>query len=747
MKRVLSEGGWWCLMVAAVLSGCASRDIRFGEKASTEAECPPALTEIEYPLSEIEPVEDLIGSGAPRTIRNSERHDYWDMSLEDSIHLALRHSKVMRDLGGKVLRAPESVPTAMDPAIQETDPRYGVEAALSAFDAQFSTSLFTEQNDRRLNNRYLGTEGVFTQTFDVFQTEVAKRSVTGSEFSVRHGFDFDRNSNAGNQFQDGAWNTVLEGEFRHSLLQGGGVDFNRIAGPGSTPGVYNGVLVARVKTDVSLADFQIGLRDLVCDVENAYWDLYFAYRDLDTKVRARDASLSTWRRVDALHRSGKKGGELEKEAQAREQYYRFEADAQNALMGRPLEGTRTHNGSRPGTFRPTPGVYSAERRLRLLIGLPPNEELVIRPLDEPPAAPSSFDWYSVASEALGRRPELRRQQWKVKARELELAASRNYLLPDLDIVGRYRWRGFGEDLLDPNRSGTRLDAYSELTSGDFQEWQLGMEMSLPIGFRQGHTAVRNAQFRLSRARCLLLEQKRQVLNDLSGAVSEVDRAYHLLETNINRAHAAEQQMKVLQALYEEAEKVEFFVVLDAQRRYVEALRLYYQSRVEYALALRNVHFERGGLLDYCQLWLAEGSWPQKAYSDAARREHRRGHPKAIDYRIKRPPIIASGYTSMPSIVVPEVPPEQSPPENGPTEALLIPDSPYSPHAERIPGPRPANSQADQPQPLVLTLPPSQRPSRFARDGTGPSRSVNTSRVVPLPPVQVAVRPDEMSSLR
>ena len=637
MKRILSESAWLYLVIAALLSGCASHDIHFGEKSLSDVDCPATLTEIEYPLTETVPVEDLIGSGAPRELQASAAHDYWDIRLQDAIHLALRHSKVMRDLGGKVLRAPQSVPTAMDPAIQETDPRYGVEAALSAFDAQLSTSLFTEQNDRRYNNLFLGTNGFFTQNFDVFQTEIAKRSVTGSQFSFRHGFDFDRNSNTGNQFRDGAWNTVLEGEFRHSLLQGGGVDFNRIAGPGSTPGVYNGVLIARIKTDVSLADFQIGLRDLVCDVENAYWDLYFAYRDLDTKIKARDASLNTWRRVEALHRSGKKGGELEKEAQAREQYYRFEADVQNALMGRPVEGTRTYNGNRPGAFRPTPGVYSAERRLRLLMGLPPHDELLIRPCDEPPAAPSRFDWYMIASETLSRRPELRRQQWEVKARELELAASKNYLLPDLDVVGRYRWRGFGEDLLDPNRSGTRFDtAYGDLTSGDFQEWQLGMEMSLPIGFRQGHTAVRNAQFRLSRARCLLLEQKRQVLNDLSGAVSEVDRAYHLLETNINRAHAAEQQMKVLQALYEEAEKVEFFVVLDAQRRYVEALRLYYQSRVEYALALRNVYFEQGVLLDHCQVWLAEGSWPQEAYSDAAQREHRRGSPKAIDYRIKRP---------------------------------------------------------------------------------------------------------------
>jgi len=79
-------------------------------------------------------------------------------------------------------------------------------------------------------------------------------------------------------------------------------------------GVYNGVLIARVRTDVSLADFEIGIRNLLSNVENAYWDLSYAYRDLDTKVRARDTALESWRRVHALYRTGRRGGEAEKEA-------------------------------------------------------------------------------------------------------------------------------------------------------------------------------------------------------------------------------------------------------------------------------------------------------------------------------------------------------------------------------------------------------------------------------------------------
>ena len=139
----------------------------------------------------------------------------------------------------------------------------------------------------------------------------------------------------------------MEVEVKHPLLRGGGLEYNRIAGPKGQPGVYNGVLIARIRTDQSLAGFQLGLRDLLSNVENAYWDLYFAYRDLDTKTRARDTALETWRRINALYRAGRRGGEAEKEAQAREQFYRFEEDVQNALMGRSLEGCLLYTSPSP----------------------------------------------------------------------------------------------------------------------------------------------------------------------------------------------------------------------------------------------------------------------------------------------------------------------------------------------------------------------------------------------------------------
>ncbi len=625
MPRLIA---WLIPMLAALpiaLSGCR-HERHCGNMPYDDSALGVALTKIEYPDLEVPACDTTFPVEAPRTLRDLSDVRYWDLTLEETVRLALMNSDVLRDLGGAVVRSPETSTTSFDPAVQETDPRFGVEGALSAFDAQLNSRLLAERVDRRLNNRFLGQLG-FLQGDNVnWDTEIVKRAATGSRFALRQHIDSLRDNNAGNQFPypDDAWTAWYEAEARQPLLQGGGINFNRIAGPGATPGVYNGVLVARIRTDISLADFEIALRDFTSNVENAYWDLYYAYRDLDAKVRARDIALDTWRRIQALNESGRRGGEAEKEAQAREQYYRFEADVQDALAGRPLDGTRTNNGSRPGTFRGLPGVLVNERRLRLLMGVVPEQSTLIRPADEPFPASIVFDWGSISTESLARRSELRRQRWQIKRRELELLATRNFLLPRLDAIGLYRFRGFGDSLLDPQRNGVRFDnAFQDLTTGDFQEWQAGLEFSMSLGFRQAYVAMRNAELQLSRDRALLRAQEQEVLYDLAQAVAEMDRGFVVLQTNYNRMIAAREQVAAVQAAFDD-DRIQFIAVLDAQRRQAEDESQYYRSRVEYAVGIKNVHFEKGTMLDYLGIATTEGPWPDKAYDDAARREASRG---------------------------------------------------------------------------------------------------------------------------
>ncbi|MGD9723898.1 MAG: TolC family protein [Pirellulales bacterium] len=666
--------------------------------------------------SNCEPVNGQLplSTQAPLTIDESAPPPPWELSLADAVRIGLENSKVLRDLGGSVLRTPQLAQTIHDPAIQASDPRFGMEGALAAFDAQLTTSLMAYHNDRAFNNLFLGGGTfLFRQDLDNFVTELAKTTATGARFAVRQHIDYDANNALANVFHS-YYNVNFETEFRQPLLQGAGVEFNRIAGPNGTPGQINGVVIARINNDISTAWFEIALRDYISNVENAYWDLYYAYRELDAKIAARDESLKTWRIIQANVQEGRGYSKLQ-EVQALEQYYHFQEEVLDALGGRNVDRTRTYNGSSGGTFRGVGGVQAAERRLRMWMGVPINDGKLIRPTDEPPSVKVVHDWCQLAEEALARRPELRRQQAEVERRDMELVASRNFLLPRLDIVGLYRWRGYGHDLIGAWDGMMPYDnAFANLTSGQFQEWELGFQYNMPIGFRREYAAVRNAQFQVARERAILEEQERQAIHDLSAAIADVTRAYDVMQVAYNRLKAAEDQYgRAKDGFFELGGKVSLELVLDARLRFADSETSFHRSRIDYAVALKNVHFEKGSLLDYNGAVLADGHVWQGAQADIARKKILAGEMPDLNYGIaerdrslgerlptgKPPASKTPGEPTLRPVNFLEVLPVES---NSPRSQTALP--PMSPQASALP------ASSDGVQPAGWTLLPSAQQS-------------------------------------
>ncbi len=562
-------------------------------------------TQIEYPDVETRPEDNpsVLESSAPITLRNVADLPTWNLSLEEAVRTALLHSTVMRDAGGRVVTQPQGSQTIFDPALSEADPTLGVEAALAAFDADFSTSLVIGQDERSFTN--FGTGGISGVQVNsgTFLAEITKTAATGTQFSLRNQTDYSRRNTGGISFFPSGYDTMIEGEFRHPLLQGAGLGFNRIAGPNSAPGQYNGVLLARLNNDIALTDFERAVRDLVRDVERAYWNLYFAYRDLEAKLARRDAALATWVRGQAELEFGKVSGE--REALVRAQYYESRVQLENSLSGSSGTGG---------------GVHYSERSLRRLMGLPTNDGRLIRPSDKPLRTDVVFDWDECLTEALWRRSELRRQKWTVKQRELQLAAAENFLMMRLDMVGQYRWRGHGDELLG-NSGVPNSSAYQDLFGGNLQGWQFGLQLSTPIGNRQAHAAFRHAELQLARENALLKEQELQVAHELADSFAELDRAFAVAKSNFNRAIAAQQQADLVDHAYL-LSKITLENVLDAQSRSANATSDFYQSLVQYTIAVADLHYTRGSLLDYHQIQLTEGPWTEWAHTSALKQARR-----------------------------------------------------------------------------------------------------------------------------
>ncbi|MDZ7617045.1 MAG: TolC family protein, partial [Patescibacteria group bacterium] len=247
-------------------------------------------------------------------------------------------------------------------------------------------------------------------------------------------------------------------------------------------------------------------------------------------------------------------------------------------------------------------------------------------------------------EALARNAELREQKWVVKRREMELMASKNFLLPRLDAVGRYRWLGLGHELLNSGSSNfldTDSNAYASMTNGRFQEWLLGFELSVPLGFRREMAGVRNAQMIVARERARLQEMELELSHQISHYIREMESQYVLTQTNWNRRAAAQRQVQAVAEAYDTG-TVTIDVLLEAQRRLAVAESDFFRSVVDYNTAIMQVHKQKGSLLEHSGVFLTEGPWPAKAYFDAHRRARERDAGVYLDYGFTRPKVISRG---------------------------------------------------------------------------------------------------------
>lgn len=612
-----------CMLATSVaaISGCAAdRDVWSKTVGNNTCEVDPISDRVDKPSPEIYQSSYSAPPITADMLQNGEFNSYTDLNLDDVVRMALQHSTVMRDLGGVVLRSPDTVKTKFNPGLTQTDPRFSMEAALSAFDAQLSASAMYSNNDRLYNNAFFagGTSG-FVQDLHEYSVSLDKRTATGALLSLRSRTLYDNNNAPANNFTN-YYESLIEAEIRQPLLQGAGLEFNRIAGPGAQPGLYNGILIAKTNSDISQHEFQIAIRDYLSNVENAYWDLYLAYRELDARKKAMEEALDVWRAEDAKAKAegigNVQGGEEsylrgKNEFLARQQYYKFKADVDDSISGRLLQGTQTRNGSNGGTLQGSGGVLAAERRLRLLIGLPASDGSLLRPAEDPTMAKVLYDWSTVQQEALTQRAELRRQQLVVKKREMELLAAENFLNPRLDAIARYRVRGLGDDLIanGPNSGNLPNSSVGNLFSGEHQEYMIGVELQMPVGFRQAHAAVSNAEFAVAHAQAIYKEQQREVVNDLSAAIADAARAHLAIENNLNQYLAARSYLDALNARRVNNLNDPPDLILDAQTRLVEAEVRLFRSRAEYAVALKNIQYEKGTLLNYANLHMVNYDTP------------------------------------------------------------------------------------------------------------------------------------------
>ncbi|WP_182865811.1 TolC family protein [Rhodopirellula sp. JC639] len=649
------------LVLAIVLAtGCTPTQPFFVNESPDLQHYLNTATSIEYPDVEVASMPEATESLPPLTVGN-HNYEFWNMTLEECVTMALQNARFLMTTGGTaetrqniaaqfVSGSPGQFGSVYDVALQQsttqsipitTDsngnrllPRGavranqigGVEDALAEFDAVVSGFIDSSTTDRPQN---VGSGNTINRQFTVAQNSsqqsaISKRFATGGVATLRQQILYSRNNtelSSISRLYASDYTAIVEAQVQHPLLRNRGTYINRIP-----------VMLASMNEDISIATFEQQIRNLVRDVEVAYWDLYLTYRAVATATIARDSAQATAEFTKLNMDAGT--GTIQELSQSVGQYWNLQRRLTAALNGSNLPGDDRF------------GVYGRERALRELLGLTATDGRLIRPIDEPTQARVDFQWSDSVAQMLYLSPELRSQKYSIKQAELELALAKNQVLPDVNLSLLYRYVGLGDTLGPPGRDrdpfpAAGSSALASLTSGDFQEGVVRLEFSMPVGVRRELARIRNAQLTLRQRQEFLQESERLAVSQLSDAIGKSASHFSQLQDAANEWQAAEQEVDARMLEYQKGLSP-VNVVLQSQQRRAEAQISYYRALVEYNKSINYVDYLRGTLLANSNIALREGPWNSKAYCDALERARERSAGYKLQYGVTRPGVVRRG---------------------------------------------------------------------------------------------------------
>ncbi len=598
-------------------------------------------------------VPDRLQFESPSVFANAELR-YCDVTVNDVIRIAMNNSKVLRDLGGRIVSQPNQTVTSDIPELVRSNPSTGVAAALAAFDAQWKGTLNYSKTENGLRNPIVGSAiTTIKQERGLGSVGITKVGQAGTRFSITHGLLYDAD-NVGvppSRFGE-AYDTYMFLEGRHPLARGGGRVYNAVAGPNSPYGTYNGYWIAGIRSDIADDELRISTRDYVYNVIRGYWLLRFAYDNVKTRQSARDIAFDELQIVEGKHAEG-----IIDETvllQAKEKYLSAQQLYEDSVAGPPERKLAGLLGPTGALISGTElGLRTLERRLRLQIGLPAGEGGLLRPIDEPLQAPIQFDFQEVLRMSMVSRPELRRQAKVVESHRMEWLAARNLRLPSVDLVGSYRSHGFGRTVFG-DASIPQDSSVGEFLRGNLQDISAGVEITRPVGNRLAATAERNAMVAISRENAILEAQQLEISHEVTSALAEIERCLRALQTSEERVRVAAKAYENLAAKFEEGISISKESVLESKRAVVELKLGAAIARVDYSIALASLSVAQGTLLNEVAIFC--GSDPTMTtssmmtnFSEASISDKVKGIPQGI----KASPVSATSVVTLGRPVVNE----------------------------------------------------------------------------------------------
>jgi outer membrane protein TolC len=382
-----------------------------------------------------------------------------------------------------------------------------------------------------------------------------------------------------------AWTTQIGVEARLPLMQNRAIDPSRRA-----------IRVAQVGKERSTLALRRTLLETVNAVEQAYWTLVAAQRDVDIKQQS--VALAEQQRADVQARIDGKTVPESDIAQPTAEIGRRKGDLYASEEARAR----------------------AERALKLLMlenESDPLWDTELQAVDAPDIAPvagqtaaerTTAELQAALKDATEYRPELADVAARLKQQDIDIEAANDRLKPQLDLVASYTARGLSGSkhdatvpfagipvVFNDEFDGGPFTSLHNLARMRFPDASVGVQVSIPLGNRAAKADVAVAQSTRRQTVTFRDKEAQRIAVEVRNAVTGLQTALQRWEAARGSREAAEVQLQAEQDRFE-AGLTTTFLVLTRQNDLVAARVAETTALTAYRRSLAELARARGTLL-------------------------------------------------------------------------------------------------------------------------------------------------------
>ncbi|PYQ34738.1 MAG: hypothetical protein DMF55_08810 [Acidobacteria bacterium] len=471
------------------------------------------------------------------------------LSLAEAVALAVANNQ---DLNVSVYNAEAS--------------RYVLFSNMGIFDPLAEAALTRAHNEQPAASQLSGAQVTTSDTTD-FSARVTQLAPTGGTFSL--GFTGNRTStNSTFFFVNPSYNTGLTLSLSQPLLRNFGRDTTTWL-----------IRTSRNDRDATYQTFVRSVQGTVNAVDQAYWDLVYALKNLEVKKEARslaaDLNRITKIKIDV--------GSLAPIDIVQTEVGIAKAE-QDIIIAEGLIG-------------------DAQDRLKRLLNFDTAKYSVpIVPTDDVRAEATSVPVDEGIKSALERRPEILATQYNVDSDRIRYEYWRNQTRPALDLVGSYGYSGLGGTTTIRDEMGNVLsrttgnfgDAFQQILDREFKNWSIGLQFSYPILNRRARGQRGAALYTWEAGKAGLSVVEQNVVLEVRSTARDIETSRRSIAAAQKSRELAERNLDAERKKYENGMTTSFQVLQIttdlsvARTNELQALTVYRKALAAYHYAVADI---------------------------------------------------------------------------------------------------------------------------------------------------------------